>query len=150
MSRLNLSDEANYPDIGGETLDELIPQYYENKQELDSYKKICDSANAKIKDLMLEAGETEHSTDDFVAKRIVVEKESISEEKLMAVLRKHHITDVIKTKEYVDMDALEDYLYKNVVSADFATDLANCKTVTEVVQLRVTRKKAKKKSEDEN
>ena len=147
MSRLNLSNEPT-EDVGGSTLDELIPNYYLNKQELDSYKKICDTANAKIKDLMLEAGEDEHTAGEYVAKRTVVEKESMSEDKLMAVLRKYNVTGVIKTKEYVDMDALEGYLYNTEVSTEFATDLASCKTVTEVVQLRVTRKKSKKKEEE--
>lgn len=149
MSRLNLSNEPDYGYVGGKTLDELIPNYYANKQELDDYKKICDITNAKIKDLMLEAGEDEHTVGEYTAKRTVVEKESISEEKLMAVLRKYNVPDVIKNKEYVDMDALEGYLYNNVMSTEFATDLASCKSVTEVVQLRVTKKKPKKKKEDD-
>jgi len=33
-------------------LDVLIPQYAENKSEMDSYKKICDKENAQIKSIM--------------------------------------------------------------------------------------------------
>ena len=148
MSRIKLSDDPDYSTVGGDTLEELIPNYYTNKIELDSYKKICDVTNAKIKDLMLEAGEDEHDVGDLNAKRIVVEKETINEEKLLYILYKYNIPNVIKTKEYVDMDALESYLYNNEVSTEFITDLAKCKSKTEIVQLRVTKKKSKKDKEN--
>jgi hypothetical protein len=147
MSRLNLTEEKDYETTGGLTLEELIPSYYLNKRELDSYKKICDTSNAKIKDLMLAANENEHQVGDLVAKRTVVTKESMSEDKLMAVLHKYNIDGIIKTREYVDMDALESYMYNNELSPEIASDLASCVTTTEVVQLRVTRKKSKKESD---
>ena len=146
MSRLNLSEV----EACGDTLEELIPNYYENKQELDSYEKICSAANAKIKELMLQAGEDTYTVDDYTAKRIVIEKESMNEEKLLAVLHKHNVTEVIKTREYVDMDALEALLYNNGdAPSDFVADLASCKSSTQVVQLRVSKKKPKKAKKEE-
>jgi chromosome segregation ATPase len=128
-------------------LDNLISTYALNKQELDSYKKICDVENAQIKDLMYQFGETEHSNGEYVAKRTEVEKESLNEEKLLAVIKAHNIKDVIRTKEYVDMDALESYLYNNEATNELAADLAKCKETKTEVRLTVHRVK-KKKEED--
>lgn len=143
MSRLNLSEMPT----ATTDLDNLISTYALNKQELDSYKKICDAENAQIKDLMYQFGETEHSNGEYVAKRTEVEKESLNEEKLLAVIKAHNIKDVIRTKEYVDMDALESYLYNNVATDELATDLAKCKETKTEVRLTVRRVK-KKKEED--
>ena len=141
MARLNLnSDEITT----SRTLDELIPMYALNKSELDSYKKICDEENAQIKKQMLDLGTDEYTVGGYTAKRTVSTRESINEDKLMMVLLKHDIKGVIKTKDYVDMDALENYLYNNEMTSSLAADLESCKTVTEVVTLRV---KADKKKE---
>ena len=71
-------------------------------------------------------------------------------------LLKYDIPGIIKTKEYVDMDALEAYLYNmykdetrlldDSISA-ISRDIANCREVKEEVRLTV--KAAKKKKEDE-
>lgn len=145
MARLNLADAAIA--TPSDNLDELIPNYAVNKAELDSYKKLCDADNAKIKDLMKLAGEDEHVAGEFVAKRTIVEKESIDESMLLLVLKKHHIEGVIKTKEYVDMDALESYLYNHETDNAFAADLAGCKEVKQEVRLTVKSIK-RRKSED--
>lgn len=142
MSRLNLS-QTSIEDEPIETLDELIPNYALNKIELDSYKKICDSANVKIKDIMYKLGEEKHESNGWIAKRTVVEKESFNEDKLLNVIKKYNIKDVIKTKEYVDMDVLESYLYNNEASSELAADLASCKIVKEEIRLTISKIKNK-------
>lgn len=134
MGRLNLEEPE-------QTLEELIPSYYFNKQELDSYKELCDKENAEIKKLMADANE--YTVECYKAKKTVSVRETLNEERLMAVIKKYNIEGVIMTKEYVDMDALESYLYKNEPSSELATELAKCKDSKEVVQLRVTRVKEK-------
>jgi hypothetical protein len=137
MGRLNLNSAIP-------SLDELIPKYGVDKSTLDTLKKVCDSENAMIKEQMYQEGTDTYSAGGYIAKRTVSVRETLDEEKLIAVLHKHNIEGVIGTKEYVDMDALEAYLYNNEPSGDFASDLSNCKTTTEVVQLRITKdKKAK-------
>ena len=138
MGRLNL--ETAIP-----SLDELIPQYATDKSQLDALKKVCDSANAIIKEQMFNQATDTYTAGGYTAKRTVSVRETLNEERLIAILHKHKIEGVIKTKEYVDMDALEDYLYNHEQTNELATDLASCKSTTEVVQLRVT--KAKKKEE---
>ncbi len=143
MARLSIADteRAQATDV---TLDELIPQYALNKSELDSYTKICKQENEQIKAKLVDLGENEYSAGGYTVKRIVATKESMNEAKLIEVLRKHGITCAIQTREYVDMDALESYLYNNMPSIELATDIDSCRTTSETVQLRLSRTKASK------
>lgn len=141
MARLNLSNIETESNL---TLDELIPVYAETKSDLDMYKKMCDTQNALIKKQLEELGENEYAAGGYVAKRIISEKESMNEERLLDVLVKHGVPEVIKTKEYVDMDALEKYLYNNELSDELAADLNSCREVKQVVQLRISKEKKKK------
>lgn len=120
-------------------LEELIPIYVLNKSEMDSYKKICDDANKRIKDLMLKSDHKTYTVDDIKVTRSIENRESFDEEKLLTVLKRYGITEAVKTKEYVDMVALENYLYKNDVSDDIIKDLDKCSHTTEIVKLLVKR-----------
>ena len=126
-------------------LDELIPQYAQNKSELDSYKKICDIENEQIKSIMFEMGETEYSTNGYKAKRVETERVTMDEDKLLAVLHRYNIDEVIKTREYVDMDALENYLYHKDESeiVGLLSAIDSCREVKTVVSLRVTTERIK-------
>ena len=142
MGRLNLSNVEAVNEVL--TLDELIPLYAENKADLDVYDKLCKSQNALIKQHMEELGETEHTAGGYVVKYSVSQRESINEDRLLDILKKHNVPGVIKTKEYVDMDALESYLYNTELSDDLAADMDSCREIKEVVQLRFSKEKKKK------
>ena len=124
-------------------LEELVPKYYENKKEMDNLKKICDADNLTIKGLMLEEGLDTYKVDDIVAKYIVAKKENFNEVKLLQVLKAHGYLDCIKTKEYVDIEALENALYHSEIDADTIVEMEKCKEVKEIIQLRVSKKKEK-------
>jgi hypothetical protein len=141
MARLNLSEEVT---MRPATLDELIPEYANNKSNLDHYEKVCKLQNADIKKQMEELDEVEHTAGGYTVKRIVSERESMNEERLLEMLKKHNVPDVIKTKEYVDMDALEKYLYNTELSDEMAADLNSCREIKEVVQIRLGKEKKKK------
>ena len=145
MARISLADTE--PSTHNESLEELIPKYAVNKQELDSYTKICKEENEQIKAALVELGENEYSAGGYTVKRIVATKETMNEAKLLEVLRQNGIDVAIKTKEYVDMDALEAYLYNNIPSIDLAMQIDSCRTTTETVQLRLSKTKAKKENE---
>lgn len=123
------------------TLDELVPRYAMNKRELDSYKKICDTENAEIKKQMYESGITTYKTGEYTAKYIVSEKTSFNEDKLLSVMKKHNI-NVIRTREYVDMDLLENYLYhldeEDEATKQLMDEIDLCRDVKQVVSLRVS------------
>lgn len=125
-------------------LEKLIPVYYDNKQNLDFYKKECDAGNAEIKKLMAEQKIKDYEVDGIVAKYIIQNKESMNEEALLKLLKEKGYTNVIKTKEYVDMDALENALYHDEIDKDTVVEMDKCKEVKEVIQLRVSKKKVKK------
>lgn len=140
MARIKLADTE--PSITpNESIEELIPRYALNKQELDSYTKLCKTENEQIKAELVKLGENEYSSGGYTVKRIVAVKESMNEAKLLEVLRLNGIEAPIKTREYVDMDALESYLYNNTPSADLARQLESCRTTTETVQLRLSKTK---------
>lgn len=133
------------------TLDELIPQYALNKAEADAYKKLCDRDNAKIKDIMLSAKEKKHEAGDYVATVTVSERESMNEEMLLSLFTSvpsfaaiNSMYGIVKTKEYIDFEALENALYKDALSDDMLEDIGRAKEVKEVVTLKVTKRKGKK------
>ena len=144
MSRINLSLTDEPSTSCNTILDELVVAYAFNKGELDSYTKICKEENEQIKAALVELGEDEYSSGGYTVKRIVAVKESMNEAKLLEVLRQNGIEAPIKTREYVDMDALEAYLYNNTPSIDLARQLEGCRTTTETVQLRLSRTREKK------
>ena len=123
------------------TLDELIPRYAQNKVELDSYKELCDQDSAIIKKQMGDADLKKYSAGGYVATRSVSVREKVDEDKLIEVIKKHNLPGIVKTKEYVDMQALEKYLYDNELTQEFAEDFSRCREETEVVSLRVKREK---------
>jgi hypothetical protein len=143
MSRIALqTEEPSSTPI--ESLEELIPRYALNKQELDNYTKICKEENEQIKSHLVELGQDEYSAGGYKVKRIVAVKEAMNEAKLLEVLRQNGLDIAIKTKEYVDMNVLEAYLYNNMPSTELARQIESCRTTTETVQLRLSKEKAKK------
>lgn len=127
---------------GTHTLDNLIPQYAENKGILDDYKKICDDENKQIKELMDEGS---YEAGGWKATKIVQQRESMNEDKLLDVLRHYTFgADVIKSKPYVDMDALESLIYKGKLSKEVLMEIDKCRESKEVVTLRISKIKEKK------
>ena len=126
------------------TLDNLIPVYYDDKKNLDFYKKQCDAGNAKIKELMAQQGLKDYEVNGITAKYIIQKKESMDEDKLLILLKERGYENMIRTKEYVDMDALEDALYHDIIDKDTIVEMDKCRSVKEVIQLRVSKKKEKK------
>ncbi len=127
-----------------DTLGNLIVSYAENKRELDSYKKICDKENAEIKELMLNSGYTEYPYNGYIAKYSVETRETMNESKLIDILKECGYTkDIIKTKEYVDMDALEKVIYNESIPKEILLKLDTARESKEIVKLRVTKQKRK-------
>lgn len=114
---------------------ELIPVYTLNKMEADSYKKIADKYNSQIKTLMTENGISEVSTDDTKITLSKQLRQQFIEEALIQKLKNLKIKNVIKKKEYVDMDALENAIYNGEVNA---AELASCQSTQEVFTLRLS------------
>lgn len=125
-------------------LDTLIPQYAENKAELDSYKKICDKENAEIKAVMADFALQHYEAGGYKATYSVSERESMNEEMLLEIAHNRGIPEIVKTKEYIDFDALEDAIYNGRISQEVLLEMNKAREVKEVVTLRVSKVKEKK------
>lgn len=112
-------------------LAELKEAYKAKKLAFDTAKKEEEKYKALLKDAMLEAGESDYTDEaGYRFERIVQERKSMDEEKLLAELRERNLTSCIKTVEVVDEDAT----LKAVEAGELPQEvLADALTVTEVV-----------------
>lgn len=123
----------------------LIDQYFVDKADADEKKKLVEQENKQIKEGMVELESDVVETEKYKATRSVSVRSSIDEEAWLSILKTQ--TDlpegIIKTKEFVDMDALEDAIYNGVIPKDVLIRLNEHKKETEVVTLKVTKLKKK-------
>lgn len=132
-----------------EKLEELIPRYAQNKGEMDSYKRICDSENKEIKNIFANSDFTEYTAGGYVAKYTVQKRESMNEDRLLYLLKTEHSDlceqlGIIAIKEYVDSDVLEAAIYNGDIPKEVLLKMDSCKEVKEVPTLKVSRVKEKK------
>ena len=125
-----------------DTLKELITDYVANKLVADDYKKIADKQNKEIKSLMLESNTDSIETDEWKATCTVSERETINEEMLLDIIHKNVSDDlgIVKTKEYVDFDALEHAIYNDKISKEVLMEIDKARESKEVVTLRVKKR----------
>lgn len=120
-------------------LDSTINCFYEDKKLADKYKKSSEAYNAQIKELMSTMKTTMFETSTgLIAKLITQNRESFIDELLLAKIKELDIPGIIKTKEYVDMDALENAIYNGQLNA---SELSSCREIKQVVTLKVSQKK---------
>ena len=105
------------------------------KKEEEKYKKL-------LKDAMEEAGEKDFTDEaGYRFERIVQERKSMDEPKLLEALHDRNLTGCIKMVEAVDEDAT----LQAVEAGDLPAEvLAECLKVNEVVMLKMTAPKDKK------
>lgn len=121
-----------------DNLMELIPSYKEHKTELKELGELTESENAKIKDYMGQLKTDRFIVGDWVAAVTDSKRESFNEPKLIELLKKIGVKGIIKKKEYVDMDALENAIYNKEIEATAISSAKETKTVT---TLRILKKK---------
>lgn len=120
-------------------LSETIERFYEDKQNLDSFKKLTEEENKQIKEVMSNLNKSEFETDSGIIAKVNIQKrESFVDDKLIAKLKDLGVTTPIKTIEVVDMDELENVIYNGDLDA---SELSSCKQVKEVAVLKVSKKK---------
>lgn len=123
-------------------LSKAIDDYKEGKDKENSLKKENEEKNKEIKDYMISHNLTTSSSDKYTATLSTTNKESLNDELAIEIIKEHLggalLNSVIKTKEYIDEDALEKLVY----NGDFdPTALSKAKIIKPVVTLRVTKKK---------
>lgn len=124
-------------------LAELREAYKARKLAFEQAKKEEEKYKALLKDAMEEAGEKDFTDEaGYRFERIVQERKSIEEPKLLEELHTRGLTDCIKTVEAVDEEATLKAVEAGTLPQEV---LAECLKVTEVVMLKMTApKKAKK------
>lgn len=141
MSRLNLADVNLAPATPATSLDILVENYARQKEDLDELQKVVDAGNSAIKEAMQTKGLTKYDTPWYTAKCTENVRTTIDQEKLLAVAKKFHLDDCIKTMEYVDGDLLENRLYHEAPSPELADALDQCSIKKPYTVLKVTRRK---------
>ena len=128
------------------SLKELVKSYGEMKQIVDGYKKPIEEANKEIKSIMSSKNLSEFESGGFKAKYSVSVSEGFDETKLIDVIKdtlepgELKKLGIIKTKEYVDMEVLENAIYNGIIPA---SKLQSCKTRTETPRLTIKKIKEK-------
>jgi hypothetical protein len=120
-------------------LDNAINEYYECNTQFNSIKHNKEVYNAYIKEILKKSEILKYSTNEGInASLTITNKPIYAEEKLIEFLKPLNIPGLIKTKEFVDMEVLEDCIYHNQINA---ADLAPYKEDKFTETLRVTKSK---------
>lgn len=130
-------------------LEKVIDQYFEEDQKKKSLEKELKNKNAFIKSKLAELGEDIYETSVAKATISYQHRNSMNDDKCIEILKenckKEDLINVIKTKEYVDYEALESLIYNGGIAAE---KLEPAQTETIITTLKVTAVK-KKESKDE-
>lgn len=123
-------------------LSKTIDEYKEGKDKENALKKANEVKNKEIKDYMISHKMTTSSSDKYTATLSTTNKETLNEELAIEIIKEHLggalLNSVIKTKEYIDEDALEKLVY----NGDFdPVVLSKAKITKPTITLRVTKKK---------
>ena len=126
----------------GFDLSKTIDEYKESKDKENSLKKINNELSENIKSYMHEHNMTTANTDNYTATLSRKDSESLNEDLAIEIIKENLggalLSSVIKTKEYIDEDALEKLVY----NGDFDVNkLAKAKIVKPTFTLRVSKKK---------
>lgn len=97
-------------------LKNLIDSYGESKKEENAIVKRNKERNSQIKQLFLDNDiSSSFETDSFIATVSQTEKQSLNNELALSILKEelgeNELTSVVKTKEYIDEDALEKLVF---------------------------------------
>lgn len=131
-------------------LENLIIEYGSKNIQCNALKKEVSTLNANLKDMILKANKENSDIEagDWTCKLVVSQSEDLDEEKVIELLKQYNypqIDEVVKTKEYLDFDALEKLIYAGDVDTDILADInSRCKTVKNRETLYVKQRKGDK------
>ena len=138
---INTEVTKEVPNNNQSDLKEIVESYIYNKDKEAFYKKQASSENTQIKAIMEDLNIDKFDADTGSA--IISERtsEDFIEYKLIDFLKKNGVADgIIKTKEYVDFDALESAIYHETIPTEIVREMASCKEVKVTKVLRVKKK----------
>ena len=118
----------------------MVNRNASNKEIVNKYSKLCDVDNSKIKNIMRDSGIDSYATSTYTVKYSVTKTEKLDQDKILETVKELNIPDVIETKEYVNLDKLEKYLY-NSNDTTILDKINKCITTTEIPKLTFKKKK---------
>lgn len=131
----------------GLSINEKINNYYTQKKELDKQQKAVLQLGREIKEHLLDNGLSEYDAGKLSVSISEVNKDVLDEDRLMEEVR-NEFPQVIKTKEYVDMDELENLVYNRQVSPDFLQQFIIHKEP--IIRLNIKQRKENEDGKDNN
>lgn len=132
-----MSRRDNKPDLS-----KIIDAYKESKDEENRLHKINDETCKNIKSYMQMLGVDKLNGSEYTANLSIKQNESLNDDLAIEILKanldEETVRTVIKSKEYIDEDALEKLVYAGLFDI---TKLAKAKIVKNVSTLRITKRK---------
>lgn len=126
---------------GVSKLTNLVSDYIFNKDREKEFKDAASAENTEIKAIMNELSLSKFETDDGAVTLSDRTTEDFIEDKLITFLKTRNLAnDIVKTKEYVDFDALESAIYHEKITGDDLKDMSECKEVKTTQVLRIKKK----------
>lgn len=138
MSRRNPNEQS---ELAG-----YIDSYKQAKDQENTIKKANTELGNKIKSLFNKLGISTFDTDSYTAKVTIIQNESLDDDRVIRILREQAPEvglQVIKTKEYIDEDALEKAIFVGALDASILEPAKVVKDPT--IKLNVTKKKKEDK-----
>lgn len=116
----------------------ILSDYLTKKRKLDELTKEVKNLGELVKNQMKEQDQKSVEQDGFKITIVASERVTWKEDLLLQKAKSYNKPELIKQVEQVDVPVLEQYIIDGVIDIN---DLNDCKTVTEVVQLRVSKVK---------
>ena len=131
-----------------DSLNALVKGYCEDKKVEGTLKKRISDFNDQIKKLMLPVGLQDWEYDGNAIHITIKHADTLNEGKALDLLaKKCHDKcvelGVIKTKEYLDADALESAIYRGDIPKKVLLELDTCRDVKDTPTLNIVKKEAK-------
>lgn len=135
--------------------DALVADYGAIDTKVKELKKIQDDEKESIKATLTETNLSSYTAGGYTVTKVVSNREKLDEEKALVILKKDWIykygsmeCPYIKTREYVDLDALENAIYVGDVDKETIKKLDECREVTTVISLKCAKEKPKKSEKE--
>ena len=128
-----------------ENLDTLVARYGKTDAQIKELTKWNNRDKEDIKTIMGKMGSDEWISGGYKVKRVISSTETLNEDKLLTLMQHNREllenTGIIKTKEYVDTEALEEAIYNSLIPVSLIKEMDSCKETKLTVSLRCSKVK---------
>lgn len=126
-----------------EDLNECILDYIDIDEQIKSLTKQKEILKNKLCAYMDEERVDKVTANTYSISRSVSHRTTVDEGKMVSIVKSwgSGVSGLIKTREYVDTDVLEDVAYKGLITPTELKQLDSCRKVTEVTTLRTSKRK---------